>query len=70
MKSDLIEGSDIQEQLYGLPEMKKYLNSFYKNSRAVILCGRCSRKFFTARQAGRKTSRIEYQEISFASLTD
>merc|ERR1712223_744944 len=29
MKSDLIEGSDIQEQLYGLPEMKKYLNSFY-----------------------------------------
>jgi len=29
MRSDLIEGSDIQEQMYGLPEMKKYLNSFY-----------------------------------------
>merc|ERR1739848_280245 len=29
MRSDLIEGSDIQEQLYGLPEMKTYLNSFY-----------------------------------------
>lgn len=29
MRSDLVEGSDIQEQLYGLPEMKTYLNSFY-----------------------------------------
>lgn len=29
MRDNLIEGSDIQEQLYGLPEMKKYLTSFY-----------------------------------------
>ena len=29
MKDNLIEGSDIQEQLYGLPEMRKYLTSFY-----------------------------------------
>merc|ERR1712226_935885 len=29
LRNDVIEGSDIQEQLYSLPEMKTYLNSFY-----------------------------------------
>jgi len=29
LKTDLIDGSDIQEQLYGLPIIKNYLNNFY-----------------------------------------
>jgi hypothetical protein len=29
LKKDLIDGSDIQEQLYSLPTIKNYLNSFY-----------------------------------------
>lgn len=29
LKKDLIDSSDIQEQLYGLPLIRDYLNSFY-----------------------------------------
>lgn len=29
IKSDIVEGSDIQEQLYGMESIKKYLTSFY-----------------------------------------